>query len=76
MGGSGLGDCGESLLNIFVIFSTSLEILQVTMILRPLLGLQLINFPVLLFVNFVPDHDEGKIVWVLGSTLEQELLLP
>ena len=76
MGGSGLGDCGEGLLNIFVIFSTSLEILQITVILRPLLGLQLINFSVLLFVNFVSDHDEGEIVGVLGSTLEQELFLP
>ncbi len=76
MGSSGPGNSGESLFNIFVIFSTSLEILQIAVVFRPLLGLQLINLPVLLLVNFVSDDDEGEVVWVLGSALEQEFLFP
>ena len=76
VGGSSLGNCCEGLLNIFVFFGTSLEILQISVVLGPLLGLQLVDLPVLLLVDLVPDHDEGEVIGVLGGALEQEFLLP
>lgn len=72
-----LGDCLECLLDVDGLLGARLKVRNVTFTLAPCHGPLLRHHPLGLFdVNLVAQHDEGEVLGIMRTGLDQELVSP